>query len=349
MKSKLGTMVKLSGSAIKGIVSCVPSKIITNDYFFERFGEAIVASIEKMAGVHSRRWSSGENTSDLCASAASHLMNNLNWDPESVDALIFVSQTPDYIMPATSTKIQGKVGINNNCLTFDVNLGCSGYPYALWLASMLIQTGSAKRVILAVGETPSKIIDKNDRSTALLFGDAGTATAVELANNIFSEYLLGSDSSGQSNLIIPGSRFSNYEWSLDERMKTKNPDCLFMDGNEIFNFTLKAVPQIYNAISSNKRDNLDYVLMHQANLFMLNHLIKKCSMDNDKTLINIEDYGNTSSASIPLLITTRLKCEDRLNACHNVLMMGFGIGYSWSATIQDFKYLEFLDTIIYDE
>jgi len=164
---------------IAGVVSCVPSRRIDNTVFTERFGEAAVNDVVKMIGVQTRYWTDANTTTaDLCYQAAARLLEGVAWAHDTIDGLIFITQTPDYRLPATACDLHGRLGLKPTCVAFDVNLGCSGYVYGLWLASTLLQS-SCRRVLLLVGDTSSKLIDPEDRSTAILFGDAGTATAIE--------------------------------------------------------------------------------------------------------------------------------------------------------------------------
>jgi 3-oxoacyl-[acyl-carrier-protein] synthase-3 len=180
VEHRIGREARLTGARIMGVVSCVPPKIRVNEDFHSTFGESAVADVVKMIGVQSRHQVEGTvTTRDLCRHAATQLLGKLEWSPDSVDAVLFVSQTPDFRLPPTACALQADLGVEPGCIAFDINLGCSGYPYALWLGMSMIQTGAARRVLLAVGDTISRVVDPNDRATALLFGDAGTVTALE--------------------------------------------------------------------------------------------------------------------------------------------------------------------------
>lgn len=346
--TSVGRIVQVNGSAIAGVVSCLPVRRVTNAHFEDQFGAAAVKDVVKMIGVENRYWTDERtSTRDLCAKAARHLLQQLDWPAGSVDALIFVSQTPDFRLPASACALQADLDLSSACIAFDVNLGCSGYPYALWLGMTMVQTGAANRVLLAVGDTISKIVDPKDRSTALLFGDAGTVTALEAAEGKQATFLMGTDGRGAKNLIVPRGGFKDYSICGDVRLTDKTADCLYMDGGEIFNFTLKSVPALISeTISASGRtlDEHDGFLLHQANMFMLKHLAKKAKISADKVPINIDQYGNTSCASIPLLMTTGLK--DRLtNESMRLGMFGFGVGYSWAGASIDVGPLKCVETI----
>lgn len=346
MGYKINHSSKLScaGSAIVGVASCVPKEIVPNEFFCKNFSNADIENIAKMTGVKQRRWVVSESTSDLCLAAGKHLLDKLGWHPDSIDGLIFITQTPDFILPATSIRIQGGLGLTNCKVALDINLGCSGYPYGLWLAMNMIQGGGFERILVAVGETPSKIVNQFDRSTAMLFGDAGTMTAIEKTDmSDAAHFIFGADSNGQSSLIIPNTRFSSCRFSENDKFNDVDLNHLYMDGSDVFNFTLRLMPDLIGeTIKLNEK--IDYYFFHQANLFLLNHLIKKSKIDSAKVPINIADYGNTSSASIPLLMSTGLDINKLKNS--NVAMFGFGVGFSWGSASLYLKHIKVLDNIL---
>lgn len=348
MTGTLGREATCAGARIAGLVSCVPSARLGNEQFVAVFGEQGVADVVKMIGVQERRVADpGVSTQTLCLAAGERLLAGLEWDPASIDALLFVSQTPDFRLPATACILQDKLGIPPGIIAFDINLGCSGYPYALWLAMTMIQSGAARRVLLAVGDTISRIADPSDRATALLFGDAGTMTAVEASDtDAEAKFILGSDGKGAANLIVPNGAYGTYDMAADKRLADKNPDCLFMDGGEIFNFTLKSVPPLVAAIDELAGDAAghDYYLFHQANMFMIKHLAKKAKVAPERAPINIDSFGNTSSASIPLLMTSKLSGELQEGSRH-LALVGFGVGYSWAAASLAVGPLKVVETI----
>ncbi len=314
---------------ISGVVACVPKRRIQNDTYIEQFGPA-AEQIIKMTGVRERPVVEGSlTTADLCEAAAESLLRTLDDDKSSIDAVLFISQTPDYRLPATACYLQNRLGIRPGVIAFDINLGCSGYPYGLALASMLIESGAARNVLLLVGDTISRIVSPDDRATAMLFGDCGTATLVE-AGEEDAVFVLGTDGRGVPNLIVPSGGYRDAP--VDER-NPNPPGCLFMDGGEIFSFTLSAVPPLFQQLceeSGRVVTDFDAILFHQANAFMINHLRKKIKADVKAVPINIDRFGNTSSATIPLLMAT--DCADRLKApeLSNIAMLGFGVGYSWA-------------------
>lgn len=341
---RTGRGAVVTGARIAGVVACVPPHVVGNDMFVERFGDA-VGDVTKMTGVEQRHWVDDvTTTSDLCETAAARLIQGLDWSPNTVDALIFVSQTPDYRLPATAISLQARLGLRPGVIAFDVNLGCSGYPYGLWLAMMMVSGGAARRVLLAVGDTSSRVVDPDDRATALLFGDAGTVTAIEAAGDAEPvSFVLGSDGAGADNLIIPhgASRVADHATPHD-------PEKLFMDGGEIFTFTLKAVPPLVAdtlTLANANVSDYDAFLFHQANRFMIRHLTKKSKLPPERVPINIERYGNTSSATIPLLIADDIAARLRTESLR-VAMFGFGVGYSWASCSMRIGPLACVETIV---
>lgn len=335
--SSKGMRILTEKVALRGIVSAVPSRVKQNSEFMDVFDEQVIAEVSKMTGVQTRRVAGADQTTaDLCEAAARQLMHDLQWESDSIDAILFISQTPDYRLPATACALQARLGLATHCAALDVNLGCSGYVYGLWLASRLIDGVAVKRVLLLVGDTTSKTVDPTDRATAMLFGDAGTATALEFsADAMASYYVLGTDGQGERNLIIPNSLYRSKS-KLDVRMQNVNPDFLFMDGAEVFNFTLRSIPSLVSdvlAFADIQIDQVDQFLFHQANTFMIRHIAKKLKLPAEKVPINISRFGNTSSASIPLLIS---ELRETQSMSGMQVMAGFGVGYSWAATVMNF-------------
>ena len=337
----------LPGVRLRGVVSAVPERRLQNADFIGRFDEAAVRDVTRMIGVETRYWvPEGQTTSDLCLIAAERLIQRLDWTPESVDALIFVSQTPDQRLPATACVLHSRLGLAPHCQAFDVNLGCSGYVYGLWLASTLITAGCG-RVLLLAGETASLLIDQNERGTALLFGDAGTASALERDDAApVTTFVLGTDGGGGSNLIVPAGGFRPPAED-PRRAGPFNPEHLFMDGGEVFAFTLRAVPKLVGETLAHAGctvEEVDAFVLHQANRFMLTHLAKKIGARPEQVPINIDRFGNTSSATLPLLLTTDL-AERLTSAPASIALVGFGVGYSWGAALMRTDPLACAETI----
>ena len=334
----------LSGVRLAGLASAVPSRVISAveaGRQAEGITEDEVLKVAAATGVQRRHVGPDSIcTSDLCCAAADRLLSDLAWDRDSVDALIFVSQTPDYDLPATSCFLQTRLGLSKHCAAFDVNLGCSGYVYGLWMAAHLLAAGSTKRVFLLAGETASRNLSPHDRSVFFLFGDAGTATALEKDEAAGPmTFLFGTDGTGKDHLIVPGGgmRSPLTEASLKRSVRPdgvlRNDQELYMNGAELFAFTIREVPPLVKntlAASGWSVDHADAFVFHQANLFILHHLAKRVQIPDAKLLLSLEEFGNTSSASIPLTMTHRLSSRLQEEALRLVLV-GFGVGYSWAS------------------
>ena len=335
------TMVR--GVRIRGVASAVPDRVVTAADEAAVFGEAEMEKIASATGIRERRVApEGVCTSDLCMAAANELLERSGVARDSLDALILVTQTPDYVLPATACSLHGRMGLATNCAAFDVNLGCSGYTYGLWMAAHLIAGGGASRVLLLAGETSTRRVNPLDRSARPLFGDAGTATILE-ADSASGEmrFVFGTDGTGQNDLFIPagGFRLPDAAAACDARIGDDgNPRRLVdlhMDGSAVFVFTLdRVVPLIREAIrdASWSVGDVDAAVLHQANEFMLKHIAKAVKLPWEKVPCSLGRFGNTSSASIPLTMTTAL-ARDGVIPPANLLLAGFGVGLSWcSAT-----------------
>ena len=323
----------VSGVVLRGVVCAVPGQPIDNSKFSELFDDKAIRDIVRMVGVKTRYNARPDQTSaDLCYLATERLLEQLDWATDSLDALIFVSQTPDHILPASACLLHGRLKLAPYCQAFDVSLGCSGYVYGLWLASTLIQAG-CRRVLLLAGETSSRIVDCTDRGTSILFGDAGSATAIEAKSDVPSlHFRLGTDGMGSSALVIPDGGFRPFSPTTQTSL---NPRSLHMDGGEVFSFSLRVVPALIHQILADAgvdSSSIDAYLLHQANEFMLNHIGKRIGASDTRLPINISRYGNTSSASLPLLLADDMAPRLKLKS-EKVLLSGFGVGLSWGAVV----------------
>lgn len=340
---------RFSQVKISGVSAAVPNKVKKNN---ELGGElAEIAKIAKIVGVESRYLATETIcTSDLCAAAAEQLLSQLKWEKNSVDALIFLSQTPDYLLPATSCVLQHRLGLSTQCAAFDMSLGCSGYIYGLLTAFSLIAEKGIRRVLLLVGDTISKVLSPHDMPANILFGDAGTATAIEFDETAGDSVIaVGTDGSSYESLIVEAGGFRKRKSDLTGIKKPHKKDNvlrseeeLFMDGSAVFSFTLSQVPLLVKNVLHDfacEVNKVDYWLFHQANKFMLNYLRDKSGISAEKMLMNIDRVGNTSPPSIPLLMVTedlqKLSCDKSVR----LGMVGFGVGFSWGAALVDVKNL----------
>ena len=323
------TATILRGARLAGVTSVVPATEFDNVRDTQHFDATEVKKVVALAGVKARRVTDGNLfCSDLCLEAAKDLVAGLEWSVDSIDVLIFITQTPDYFLPGTASLMHRDLGLSHHCAVFDVGLGCSGYPYGLWLANMMVQTGAAKRVLVLHGDTPSLFTDKEDRSTYLLFGDGGTATAIEASPNATEwGFCLHSDGSGATDLIIPGGGFRN------PNPENKRDTKLHMNGPNLFNFTVSRVPEVIEEtlqLVKSKVDDVDLFFFHQSNQFIMKHIAKKCGLDVAKVPITLDRFGNIGGASVPLTMTQYL-IENKLESTVKIMVLGYGVGLSWGA------------------
>lgn len=318
----------ISHARIAGISTCVPEQVFDNLKDATGFEKTEIKKVVSLAGVSRRHISDGSIcSSDLCFKAAQDLLDKLGWDKSSIDGLIFVTQTPDYYLPSTSCMLHKRLALSDNCAAFDVGLGCSGYPYGLWMASMMLNSGH-KRVLMLHGETPSVFTSPDDRSTFLLFGDAGTATALEYEDSASPWYFtLQTDGQGYADLIIPAGGFRD-RFNAEQREHH-----LYMNGSNLFNFTIQRVPPLINdtlEIANKTVEQVDYFAFHQSNRFIMKHLMKKCGLAEQQVPVILGDYGNAGGPSIALAITRGI-CNEPLSSSACIMTLGYGVGLSWSA------------------
>ncbi|MCT8954491.1 ketoacyl-ACP synthase III [Pseudomonas lundensis] len=326
---------------IKGVACSVPEQVEEVASLCGTFDAESVNKIIGSTGVERRHVVSDETSSDLCFSAAERLIQDLKIDRSTIDTLIFVSQTHDYTLPATACVLQERLGLSMQTAAFDIGMGCSGYVYGLWTASSFLSGGGSKRVLLLVGDTISKIVSPTDRSVAALFGDAGTATLIDYEEGApVIPFVMGTDGRGAHNLIVPAGAYRdrNGSTSVTTEEGVRGPFDLYMNGAEIFAFTLARVPALVSALqeaNSESGKEIDKYVFHQANRFMLDHLVKRMKLPREKVVLDVKDVGNTSCASIPLAICLNQGRTGGLIS-GRFLLAGFGVGYSWAGCIAEF-------------
>ena len=307
----------------------LPPKKITNEELSILFPKWKPEKIYQKTGISLRAKSSKDQTAgDLAIEAAKKLFNKNSFNKDNIDLLIFIYQTPNQCLPSTSCEIHHALNLKSNCGTFDINQGCSGYIYGLYLASNIIDNGGAENVLVLTGDTYTKLISKNDASVAPIFGDGAAATLIgkdkpNISENSIGKFLFGTDGS-KSDLLKCD--FANL------RKPKKNWKTLEMNGPGIMSFTLDKIPKLVNnyfETNSLTRSDFDYIIFHQANKFILEKLYKKLNLE-DKGVICLEKYGNTVSSSIPIAIKdlNLFEAEKKLN----ILLVGFGVGLSWGIT-----------------
>ncbi len=320
----------MNGMVLRGVVSCVPEKEVFNDRDYPWFEPGEIRKVVGMAGVKSHRMADERTcTSDLCHAAGRKLIDLLGWEAGSIDGLILMSPTPDYVMPPTSCLLQDRLGLSEDCACFDVGLGCSAYVYGLWLANSLITTKACRRILLFAGDTASKYVNPKDRTTALLFGDAATATALEYTEDSDSSahYILKTDGSGWRDLLVPGGGFR-------DRRPADNAQCfLSMDGARIFDFTRFRVPDLIQQaldFAAMEVGSYDYFIFHQANEYLIKFIASKSKIDLKKVPLRLSEFGNTNAASIPLTLAVSGAPAGPQDP-FRVMFLGFGVGLSWGS------------------
>jgi len=333
---------------IVGISACVPKHIKDNRDLTLLGSQDEINKFIDTTGIAQRHTVDDQNicTSDLCYEAAEKLINELNWSKEEIDCLIFVSQTPDYILPATSCILQGRLGLSTECFAMDISLGCSGWVYGLSTMASLLSTGNMKKALLLVGDTVTVTKSKDDKSTYPLFGDAGTATAVVYeSGNEGMKFNTGTDGNKYDSIIIRDGGFRNFFSKESLEVKEHEPGIFrnnlqsFLHGQNVFIFGITRAPKsIRSLIDKYKIDQeeIDYYVFHQANLLMNEKIRKKIKVESEKVPYSLDEFGNTSSASIPLTMVARLR-EKLRNGNHKILGCGFGVGLSWGTVVFNTK------------
>jgi 3-oxoacyl-[acyl-carrier-protein] synthase III len=326
---------------IKAIEYYLPEQVLTNEELSEVFGDWTSDKILEKTGIETRHITKkDECVSDIAVKACERLLESGVIKREDIDFIILATQTPDYKLPTTACMIQDRLGIPQSCGAFDINLGCSAFIYGLAISKSLINAGIANNILLITAETYSKHIHPHDKSTRTIFGDAAAVALISLEGHSIGEFDLGTDGSGKDSLIIPagGARLPYSDLTKIEKEDNgsmRSQENIYMSGTDIFNFTIKVVPQSINNLlkkhSLNMAD-IDLFVFHQANKFMLDYLRKKVKIPEEKFIIDMKDIGNTVSATIPIALK-RAEEKGRLKKGDKVLIIGFGVGLSWGSTI----------------
>lgn len=341
-------------TAIKGIATAIPGNKLDLNTLGSQYGTEDVARIIASTGIEQVRVAEDDQcTSDLCAAAAEELLNKLEIDPQTIDGIVFVSQTSDYKMPATSVLLQHRLGLPTTAVAFDINYGCSGYVYGLYQASMMVEAGGCERVLVCVGDTSTRLVHPGDRSVRMVFGDGGSATLVE-RGEATSNFVLRTDGSGAEHLIVPagGSRKPiSEETSLPSELEDGNirsEENIYMNGMEIMSFALREIPLLMDELLEDtgwEKDEVGTFALHQANKFMLDYLRKKMKLQKEAVPIAVSHVGNTGPASIPIMFSIKHKELAEKNQLQNVVCCGFGVGLSWAACSLDLSSTLILDPV----
>ena len=324
------------------IAGYLPERILSNDDLARLYPDWPAEKIFSKTGIKERHIADASQTaSDLAFAAAQKLFFQGVVDVGDIDFIILCTQAPDYVLPTTACLLQNRLGISRGAGAVDINLGCSGFVYGLSLAKGLIESGSAKCVLLLTADTYSKYINPLDKSVRTLFGDGATESVIglnEADGASIGPFVFGSDGSGGKNLIVeaggfrsPRSEDSAQEFT-DSSGNIRSLDNLYMDGAEVLTFSLQEVPKAINALLKKmelSKEEIDHFVLHQANKFMLEALRKKLGVPPEKLPILMEDCGNTVSSTIPLALIA-MREGGKLKTGDKVVLAGFGVGYSWA-------------------
>lgn len=344
--------VILKNLEVKAISSWLPKNRLEMSDLSEIYGEAEVTNIMKATGVERVRIADETMcSSDMCQKAAELLIEKEEINKTEIDGLVFVSQTTDWLLPATSIAIQDRLGLSKETVCIDIHYGCSGYIYGMFQAALWVSSGACRNVLVLAGDTTSRMINPNDKSLRMVFGDCGTATLISSGISSMG-FNIQSDGSGADRLIVPAGGFrlpiseetSVVEWDEDKNGRTKND--LFMDGMAIFNFAISKVHKNINALIENMqwtKEDVNFYALHQANEFMVNYVRKKLKISAEIAPTNCKNYGNTGPATIPFLLSDI--CSQKKYDLEKTIMCGFGVGLSWGSIATDLSNTKFYEPI----
>lgn len=337
----------MNDAFIKAIEYSLPEKVLTNDELAELYPEWTAEKIEKKTGIRERRITEdGETSLDLAEAAAVKLFNNSSLNPEDVDFVLLVTETPDYVLPSSACVLHGRLGLPEACGALDINLGCSGYVYGLSLAKGLICANIAQNVLLLTADTYSKIIHPLDKSTRTLFGDAAAATWV--ATDGFAKLVdfdLGSRGVDYNKLIVPAGMFrepKNDSTAIaeeDDNGYSRSREDVYMNGADVMSFSIDVVPKsVVTLLERNgiQKEQVTRFVFHQANEFMLGYLRKKMRIDPNSFEISMADIGNTVSSSVAIALKRAME-RDEESMAGAVVLSGFGVGLSWASALLEME------------
>lgn len=288
--------------------------------------------IVSRTGIKERRISTGENTSQLAAKSALKAIKNANLTPVDIDLIVLATITPDAFMPSTACLVQAKIGAVN-ALCFDITAACSGFLYGLEIATSMLKSGSRKTALVIGAETLSKIVDWKDRSTCVLFADGAGCAIIRISEDSgISKFYNGSDGTKGEFLTTYAVPVQN---PFVESECIENKSVIKMNGSEIFKFATRIMFEcIENILKDNKEcmDNIKYIVPHQANYRIIEHTAKKLEINVDKFFMNLDNHGNTSSASIPIALD-ELNCRGLLKSGDKIILVGFGGGLTYGSVL----------------
>ncbi|HEX8576517.1 MAG TPA: ketoacyl-ACP synthase III [Flavobacterium sp.] len=326
---------------IKAIEYVYPKNKISNEDLSKTFPDYDFSKFEEKVGIKNRYWVEEETALDLAVQACEKLFER--YDRQKIDYILYCTQSPEYFLPTTACILQDKLGLKKNIGALDFNLGCSGFTYGVSLAKGLISSGQVKNILLVTAETYSKYLHPLDRSNRAIFGDAATATLISHDETAgIGEFLFGTDGTGFNKLIVKNgcSRFPFGQNAPEIVYGTNNiytDNHLYMDGPEVFNFTSEVIPGFTKEILQKNNLSLEDVnqfVFHQANAFMLNFMRKRLKIASEYFFVDLEDGGNTVSCTIPIALK---KYSQNIDDNTNVVIVGFGVGLSWSGGLIKIK------------
>lgn len=336
-------LLEFEGVGVTAMAGAVPRHVIKNYEYTQYFPADQVKEVVDKIGIYERRFADEKTcSSDLCFAAAEKLIADNRIDREEIDLLIFISQTPDYRMPATSVILQDRLKLSNHTIAFDITLGCSAFIYGLATVFSFMQQKGLRKALLLDGETRSKVYSPKDRKTAFLFGDGGVAALIERDEKFGKSYFsLNSDGSREGLIKInaggyrmPSSSETVKEKVVDEYGNIRSEEQGYMYGSDVFNFVIREIPRDIKTIleySKIDKDSVDFFIFHQANNFINSYLMKKLKIAAEKVPSTIAKFGNTSSVSIPLTVVSEL--QDKLNERKTLFLSAFGVGMTWASAI----------------
>lgn len=335
------------GVRISGLACAVPNHKVMTESYTEHFGETVIKRFINATGIESRYISDGTQTvSDLSFTAADALMKAKGLTGDDFDAVILITQTGDYKIPSTAYLLHKRLGIKQDCLVFDINLGCSGFVNGVYIAAGLIESGTIDRALVLVGDSDTNHQVTDDTSFTMMFGDGSSATIVERGEGTVRG-MIRSDGEGFNTLItpIPGSRFPGMHTPEEAGLKKK------MDGEDVFLFTITKVPSLFKEFFRTfecSAEDYDYIMLHQANLMIVNQIAKKLKVPAEQVPVSLREYGNTDGASVPVGIVDLCgKLPERKKL--KLITSGFGIGLSWGVVSFELDTADVLPMIVTDD
>lgn len=326
----------IKSAYIRGISYYLPDKTVTNKDFAEEFPEWAIEKIATQTGIDTRHIASADETaSDMSVKAAELFFEEHDISPALIDFVLLCTQSPDYFLPSSSCIVQERLGIPNSAGAFDFNLGCSGYIYGLSIAKGFIAAGVANNILLLTSDTICKYLDPEDKSTRTIFGDAATATLISTEGlALIDQFHLGTDGSGAESLIVKNGA-SRYPLDFERSRTSKSQDdYLYMNGIDVFGFTLNVVPDLINSVlqaNQISKSEVDLFVFHQANKFIMESLRNVCEVDSEKFYYCLE-YGNTVSSTIPIALKHAWN-DSSIEHGSRVLAAGFGVGFSYGGVL----------------